>query len=185
MITRRSLIFAAATALAGAMSNHALAAPPAADDPAVIINAIYARVTKGKGDEGGGFVVLTKAARIKYLSKPLVELWVKTDALTPKGDVGPIDFDPVTNSQDPDVKSVKVTTEKAGTDKVTLAVALTSHGDPRKNAADDVIRYDFVREAAGWKIDDIRGAVDGTPWSVRELHMNYLKLLQGKKSGKK
>jgi hypothetical protein len=30
----------------------------------------------------------------------MIALWAKADAPTPKGDVGPIDFDPVTNSQE-------------------------------------------------------------------------------------
>jgi hypothetical protein len=54
-------------------------------------------------------------------------------------------------------------------------VTMTSHRAERKHAADQVVRYDFVHEGDKWKIDDIRGAVDGTPWSVRELLTQYLK----------
>jgi hypothetical protein len=139
MVARRSLIFAATAMLLGStFANPAFAT----DDPVAIVNAIYARVAKGKGD----------------------------------GD--PLGFDPVTNSQDPDVKSFKVVVEKAGADKATVAVTLTAHHSPRKNRADDVVRYDFVREGGGWKIDDFRGAVDGKPWSVRQLLVNYLKLFR-------
>jgi hypothetical protein len=28
------------------------------------------------------------------------------------------------------------------------------------------MRYDFVRDAGQWKIDDIKGSADGRPWSV-------------------
>ena len=85
----------------------------AADDPAGILTAIYTRAAKGKGDGGGAFVIEDKAAKAKYLSKSLVALWAKADAHTPKGDGGPIGFDPVTNSQDPDVKSFKVARREA------------------------------------------------------------------------
>lgn len=34
---------------------------------------------------------------------------------------------------------------------------------------DKTVRYDFVLEAGQWKIDDIKAAVDGSPWSVRAL----------------
>lgn len=116
MLTRRSLIavsiFAAATS--------AFAQAPAPNDPATILAAIYTRAAKGKGDGGAAFVT-EKAARAKYLSKALVMLWAMADAHTPKGDVGPIDFDPVTNSQEPDVKSFKVDAEKTEADKATLA----------------------------------------------------------------
>ena len=175
MIARRTLLFAAATALLGGTVSTQSSA---ADDPVAILNAIYARVTKGKGDSGGNFVFENKASKAKYLSKPLIELWAKSDAKTEKGDAGPPGFDPITNSQDPDVKSFAVNAEKSETDKATVAVTIKSHGSARKVRADETIRYDFVREAGLWKIDDIRGTVDGKPWSLRQLFVNYLKLFR-------
>jgi hypothetical protein len=173
MVTRRKLILSAAAALlAPVLPRHAAAA----DDPAGILTAIYTRVAKGKGDGGGTFVIQTKASRTKYLSNALVALWAKADARTRKGDGGPVDFDPVTNSQDPDVKSFKVVAEKQGADKATIAVTIESHQrEARANPADKTIRYDFVHEAGQWKIDDIKGAVDGGPWSVRALLTDFLK----------
>ena len=172
MLTRRSLI-AASLFVAAA---PALAQAPAPSDPTAILTAIYTRAAKGKGDGGGGFVIENKAAKARYLSKSLIALWAKADARTRKGDSGPLDFDPVTNSQDPDVKSFKVAAEKREADKATVAVTIESHQrEARANAADKTIRYDFVREAGEWKIDDIRGAVDGSPWSVRALLAASLK----------
>ncbi len=40
----------------------------------------------------------------------------------------PVDFDPVTNSQDPDVKSFKVIAEKQDAAKATIAVTLNRPG---------------------------------------------------------
>jgi hypothetical protein len=173
MVTRRKLILSAAAALlAPVLPRHAAAA----DDPAGILTAIYTRVARGKGDGGGTFVIQTKASRTKYLSNALVALWAKADARTRKGDGGPVDFDPVTNSQDPDVKSFKVVAEKQGADKATIAVTIESHQrEARANPADKTIRYDFVHEAGQWKIDDIKGADDGGPWSVRALLTDFLK----------
>jgi hypothetical protein len=174
MLARRAFVIAALALLA---TPYAHAAPPVANDPLAIVNAIYARVTAGKGDEGGGFVTLEKPARAKYLSKSLAALWNKAEARTPKGEVGPVDFDPVTNSQDPDVKSFTATAEKLDAALATIAVALTSSSaqQPRKHAEDNTIRYDFVRDGGHWKIDDIRGAVDGEPWSVRQMLTDSLK----------
>ena len=125
MVTRRKLTLSgAAGLLAATLPRAGLAAP---DDPVGIVTAIYTRAAKGKGDGGGGFVIENKAAKAKYLSKSLVALWTKADARTPKGDVGPIDFDPVTNSQDPDVKSFKVVAEKQEADKATVAATIDSH----------------------------------------------------------
>jgi hypothetical protein len=172
MITRRSLVLS--TLLLAAEAPLARAEPAATDDPVAIMNAIYARVTKGKGDGGGGFVIENKAAKARYLSKSLIALWAKADAHTPKGDVGPVDFDPVTNSQDPSVRSFKLETEKLDADKALIAVTL-DEPEPREKPADKVIRYAFVREATGWKIDDIKGAADGTPWSLRDMLTDSLK----------
>ena len=170
MLNRRSLI--ALSLLAGL--SPALAQTAAPNDPASILTAIYARAAKGKGDGGAAFVTENKAAKAKYLSKALVALWAKADAHTPKGDVGPIDFDPVTNSQEPDVKSFKVDAEKTEADKATLAVTITGHRNDRK-PADQIVRYDFVREADGWKIDDIKGSSDGEAWAIRKMLTASLK----------
>jgi hypothetical protein len=170
MLTRRSLI--AASLFVGV--TPVLAQTPALSDPAAILTAIYTRAAKGKGDSGGAFVIENKSAKAKYLAKALVALWAKADAHTPKGDVGPIDFDPVTNSQEPDVKSFKVDAEKMEADKATLAVTITGHRNDRK-PADQIVRYDFVREANSWKIDDIRGSSNGEAWSIRKMLTDSLK----------
>jgi hypothetical protein len=177
MITRRVLILTTTTGLlAHVASRSATAAPPvSANDPVTIVNAIYTRAAKGNGDGGGSFVIDGKAARTKYLSRSLAELWVKADAHTSKGDVGPVDFDPVTNSQDPDVKSFAVVTEKLETDSVTIAVTLAARRTKRANPADDTIRYNYVRETGQWKIDDIKGSSDGEPWSIRTMLTDSLK----------
>ena len=178
MITRRVLMSTAmASLLASQMARPALAQTAAANDPVAILTAIYTRAAQGKGDGGGGFVIENKAAKAKYLSKSLIALWAKADKHTPKGDVGPIDFDPVTNSQDPSVASFKVTSDKMEADKAALSVTMTSQSnmEPRKVAADDTVHYDFVREGGAWKIDDIKGTVDGEAWSIRAMLQDSLK----------
>jgi hypothetical protein len=154
--------------LAATSSRLASATPSAASDPVAIVTAIYTRAAKGKGD-GGAFVIENKAAKAKYLSTSLVALWAKADAHTPKGDVGPVDFDPVTNSQEPDVKSFKVVATSLEAEKAVIAVTLTGRNTPPPKPADRIVRYDFVRDGADWKIDDIKGASDGEPWSIRDM----------------
>lgn len=170
MLTRRS--FVAAFLVAGI--SPAFAVMPVASDPIAILTAIYTRAAKGKGDGGGAFVIENKAAKAQYLSKALVALWAKADAHTPKGDVGPIDFDPVTNSQEPDVKSFKIDAEKMEADKAVIVVTIIGHRNDRK-PADLIVRYDFVREANNWRIDDIRGSSDGEAWSIRKMLTDSLK----------
>src|SRR5215469_6215954 len=173
MITRRTLVLT--SILLATEAPLARAEPATADDPVAIVNAIYIRAAKGKGDGGGGFVTENKAAKAKYLSKSLIALWAKADAHTPKGDVGPVDFDPVTNSQEPDVKSFKVETEKLDASSALISVTITGRNTPPRKPADRVIHYAFVREANGWRIDDIKGSSDGEPWSIRAMLNDSLK----------
>jgi hypothetical protein len=175
MITRRTLVLTGAIGLAAAVSCPVLAAPPSSNDPVAIINAIYARAAKGKGDAGGAFIIENPAAKAKYLSKALVELWAKADAHTPKGDVGPVDFDPVTNSQEPNVKSFKLVPDKLEADKAVVAVTISGRGAPRPKSVDNTIRYNLVRDGGQWKIDDIGGASDGEAWSIRSMLTDSLK----------
>ena len=133
MLTRRELMLSGpAGLLAIAVAQPASAAAPAPEDPAGIITAIYTRAAKGKGDGGGAFIIESNAVKAKYLSKSLVELWAKADAHTPKGDVGPVDFDPVANSQEPDIKSFKVVAEKTEADKAVIAVTFSPAATRRR-----------------------------------------------------
>jgi hypothetical protein len=68
-----------------------------------------------------------------------------------------------------------VNAEKLEADKATVAATMVSGHGPRKTSDDDVVRYDFVREANAWKIDDIKGKMDAEPWSVRDLLTASLK----------
>ena len=59
MIARRTLLLTGTAGLSVfAVSGFALAAPPAATDPVAIVNAIYARAAKGKGDGGDTSVII-------------------------------------------------------------------------------------------------------------------------------
>jgi hypothetical protein len=175
MVTRRKLILSGAATLLAVVLQHRALVALEPSDPASILTGIYTRAAQGKGDAGGNFVVGNKIARSKYLSKPLAALWSKADARTRKGEVGPVDFDPITNSQDPDVKSFKVVNEKQEADKATIAITIEGHQGPRPKPSDQTVRYDLVREDGQWKIDDIRGTADGKPWSVRSLLAASLK----------
>jgi Protein of unknown function (DUF3828) len=174
MITRRTLFLTGL--LVGGIMRGAGAAQSSPNAPVAIINTIYTRAAKGKGDGGGTFIIENDAAKAKYLSKSLVGLWARADAHTPKGDVGPIDFDPVTNSQDPDVKSFKVIADKLETDKAVIAVTISGR-TARAKPSDDIVRYNFVRDDGNWKIDDISGTMDGEAWSVRDILAESLKEL--------
>ena len=97
MICRRAFLLSGATAVL--FANAALAAK--ARDPMAIIAEIY----KSEGDRAFG---TDPAARKKYLSKSLDQLWTRAEAkVNPHGDeAGAIDWDVATNSQGMEVKMV-------------------------------------------------------------------------------
>jgi hypothetical protein len=60
-------------------------------------------------------------------------------------------------------------------DKAVIAVTIAGHGAPRAKSADNTIRHHLVRDSGQWTIDDISGASDGEPWSIRGMLANSLK----------
>jgi hypothetical protein len=157
-LSRRTFLLAA-----GALAASASLAA-AADSPAALIAAIYKRAAAGLGDSGGQFVWLNAKSRPRWLSASLTKLWNAVDAKVAPGDMGPPGFDPVSNSQDPLVRAPKVAVEKDDGRTATVAATFRSH-----RRKPDTVRYDLVRERGAWKIDDIRGTVDGKEWSIRKL----------------
>jgi hypothetical protein len=171
MLNRRMLlVFSLAVATMAAPAAALAQTAPPANDPMALLTRLYAAA--GKDNAGGDFH--KPKSRAKYLSKAFAALWSKAEAKTPQGDIGPIEFDPVSNSQDPDIKSFAIAIEKQDSGTATLAVTLTE-SRTRDNPADNIIRYDFVRDGAHWRIDDIRGTVDGKPWSTRRFLTDFLK----------
>lgn len=143
-----------------------------ASDPAAFVSEIYRRASAGKGDSGGQFLWLTRKARREAFTARTSGLWSRAEAATPKGDAGPMEFDPVTASQDPSLERATVRVETSGPDRATVAATLVG---PGYKPPGNVVRYDLVREGGAWRIDDIRGAIDAEPWSVRAILQASLK----------
>jgi hypothetical protein len=150
------------------------AAPPAsAESPAALITAIYERVTTGNGDSGGDFLIEAKD-RAPYLSKSLRALWDAADAKTQPGYAGPLDFDPISNSQDPQVRVFALKIEKQDDKRATVAATFGARKEPLDWQPTTTVRYQLVNERGAWKIDDIQGAApNGAAWSVRRLLADF------------
>jgi hypothetical protein len=159
LLSRRTLLTAALAALP-------LPALAQQEGPQTLIAAIYKRVSAGKGEDGGGFLWVNEKDRARWLSKGLRKIWRDSDARTAKGDQTPPGFDPITNSQDPKVREVKVAVEKQDAQRAVVAASFRSWVGPESRVT---LRYDMLRENGRWLIDDIRGTIDGKEWSVRAL----------------
>jgi hypothetical protein len=72
-------------------------------------------------------------------------------------------------------KSFAMTTESLSSERATIAFTIVGHNPSRAKSADAIVRYDFVRDGPQWKIDDVRGASDGEPWSIRGMLTHSLK----------
>lgn len=137
-----------------------------AGNPADVISAIYRRTIK---DGGGNFVWQEAADRPHFLSKALVALWAKADALTPTGE-GPGGFDFITDTNGLTIGSFKSVLEKSDAERAVVAVTI---GYKEKTAVDKgrhVLRYDLVREDAAWKVDNIKT----TTWDLRRMLADYV-----------
>ncbi len=144
------------------------AAPAAPADPKAFVEAIYKKISAGKGDSGGQPFWVDGKVRPKTFSKSLVAAWKKAEAAVPKGEVGPLDFDPFTSSQDPMVKKVSVTLLSSQGGKAEVAVKVYS---PEAIAADEpvVIHIQLVEEAGAWKIDDMVDQSPSNGWRLRDF----------------
>ncbi len=165
MPSRRTLLLAAAAVAVGSSSIvSVLAEEPSAE---TFLGAIYKKLSAGKGDSGGQIYWLEPKDRAKWFSAALVKQWgAAEDRAKARGDeASPIDFDPFTNSQDPQLKGYKIEKLDAVPPVVKLRVTLKGGYE---TAGDGVLVFDLVQEK-GWKIDDIQGSAGGDRWSLKEI----------------
>jgi hypothetical protein len=156
-----------------ALSAPAAAAPKGAD-PVMTVAAIYEQVLQqGEGRSGGQFLWVLPADRRAWMTASLVALWARADRRSPGGDQDPIPFDPVTNSQAPCLKDARVApvppARGASKSRARVTVALTACAGPRAIPSDDLLTYELRRENRAWRVDEIKGTIDGQPWSVRAM----------------
>jgi len=71
------------------------------------------------------------------------------DAQEADGEIGRIDFDPFINGQDYDVSKVEVSEPAYAAGKALVRVNIVNFGQP------DELGILLVKEADGWKVDDV------------------------------
>jgi hypothetical protein len=141
--------------LAVAVPGAALAAGESS--PADVTTAIYRIYAGPKGDYQTGNLDDKRVA--VYLSKSLRAALKAMDARSKKLNEPILDFDPVTDSQDPQVERLTIAPEGDA-----AAVATFYSGEVKH-----VIRYSFVREDGAWKVDDISGGAGDEKFDLRDI----------------
>lgn len=160
---RHFLRSAAMVALSFVWVDLAVAEEPTAE---AWLSGLYKKLAAGKGDSGGQIYWLEPKDRPKWFSAALVKAWSGAEARAKaRGEeIGPVDFDPFTNSQDPMVKGFKLEKLDAVAPVTKLRVTLSGG----YTAGDGILVFDLVQEK-GWKIDDIQGSSGGDRWSLKEI----------------
>lgn len=149
-------------------ANAAQAATPAkiAHEPAEIVTEIYRIAAGPNGKYEGQSAIEDKQVRKFYLSKSLVAALVAMRKREKDGVI--LDFDPITNSQDPSVKNLTIAEESKTDAKAVVAAKFFSFDEKEPS----VVRYEFVKAGADWKIDEITGQRGGDKtqeWSLRKV----------------
>lgn len=150
---RSTIVFAVAAA--AAVPGAAWAAGE--KSPAEVTTAIYAIYAGPKGDYQTGNLDDKRVAA--YLSKSLRAALKAMDARSKKLNEPILDFDPVTDSQDPQVEKLAIAADGD------MAAAATFFSGEVKH----VVRYRFVREGDAWKVDDISGGAGDDKWDLRDI----------------
>lgn len=160
MPTRRTvLISLAAFALAPAAR--------AAGSAEAFLEAIYRKLVSGGGTSGGQSMWVEPKDRVKWFSAALVKRWAEaeTRAKSRGEEIGPVDFDPFTNSQDPQLKGFSL--EKLDALPPVTKVRVRLKGPGYEGEGGELV-FDLVDEK-GWKIDDILGSTGGDRWSLKDI----------------
>lgn len=144
-------LFAALLVLAGS------AMPVLAyDTPAALLEAIYAPYSQSDFDWGSW-----DPAEVR--SKGLNALFAKDDEETPDDMVGRIDFDPYINAQDYNLTGLDIGEAKIHGDTATAEVLFVNFDLPQH------MTFSLVKEADGWKVDDVQSHDANYPYSLRAL----------------
>ncbi|MEO5805003.1 hypothetical protein [Devosia sp.] len=123
------------------------------DNPKVLLRDIYTRLEKGEDPPYAN-----------YFSDSLMALMNANDARIAAGEEDALDFDPLSNSQDP--AGLKATVGEP------VVEGVHATGDVTLTALQhQVLHYDLIKQANGWKVDDIHIDDDseGAGWRLSEL----------------
>lgn len=85
----------------------------------------------------------------KYFTKKLSQL-IWNDAVSSKGEVGALDFNPIYDAQDYEIKNLSIRQLKGDNDKAEVAVSFENFG-----VKVDII-YSVILTKHGWRIDNIK-----------------------------
>ena len=132
-------------------------ASAAAAAPVDIVTTIYRIYAGPKGDYSQ--VSFDDARIAAFFTRSLRAAMKAMYARSKKNDEAILDFDPVTDSQDPMVQRLSIASESESVVAATFFSGEVKH----------VVRYVFARESGAWKLDDISGGEGDGKWDLRDI----------------
>jgi hypothetical protein len=136
-----------------------------ASDPRAIVEEIYKISAGAKGDYTGPSAFNDLRVRKRYFSKPLGNAVRKMERKSAKTNEPILDFDPITDSQEPSVRNLKIDVQTRTDQQTTIEASFTSFEDGKRRS----VLYDFVKLGKDWKLENIHGGQGDEKWSLREI----------------
>ena len=166
MTNRRMLMGACAGIVVALFAMPAFAQIAAVEAPRDIVAQMY-QISAGKdGNYSGESAVFQPAVRKRWFSKSLSAALDAMDRKSKRTNDAILDFDPLTNSQDPSVKRLAISQESASATKTVVVAKFFAYEE--KEPVN--VRYIFVRDGGAWKLDDMSGDRGGKDrWVLRTL----------------
>jgi hypothetical protein len=146
----RRLLIALALLVAGAFPAFAY------DSPADLLKALYTPYSKGESFDWNTW------DEAQFRSKHLNELFDK-DSKEANGEVGRLDFDPYIDGQDYQITDLKFGEAQITGDTATVEVTFKNF-----DTAED-LNFTLVKEADGWKVDDVVSHNKDFPYSLKAI----------------
>lgn len=134
-----------------------LASPAAAqsfDDPRALVEHVYSSYLADQ--------IPSDYPREQF-SPTLRQLWDDMEARSEELEMPILDFDPFINGQDFDITDVTVADPLIDGDAATAVVTFRNFGMPQE------MRYSLIRDAGGWKIDDLESLSEEYNYRLSEI----------------
>jgi hypothetical protein len=135
-----------------------------AGGPAALITEVYGTAGPSGHYQQPLAIFVEARLREQYLSNGLRAALAEMDKRTPEGDIPNLDFDVVSDSQDPDVHDLRIDTESETPGKAVVVANFRSHDDAERT----VLRYDLVQEDGAWKINNVE-ATGKSHWRISDI----------------
>jgi len=126
------------------------------DSPKALLEALYSPYSQGDSFDW------SKWDEAQFRSKELNVLFDK-DAKEADGDIGRLDFDPYIDGQDYKISDLKFADAQIEGDTAKVEVTFKNF-----DLAEDMT-FTLVKEADGWKIDDVVSANKDFPYSLKAI----------------